>query len=402
MSPFCAVLRFNPNDAPGTETQHAGATPASLRLTSDSERLPLLSNVVQAVLDIVTFARNLLGSRSALAAENLFLRKQLTFFVERERPARRTDNATRFTMVTLSRLFDWKDVLVVVKPDTLIRWHRKGFRLFWRWKSRPKGRPPVPEDLQKLIAEMATANVTWGEERIAHELLVKLGIRVSPRTVRKYIPMGDGRGPKQGPSSQRWATFVRNHARAIVAADFLTVVTARFQVLYVFVVMEVGSRKMLHFNVTAHPSAEWTLQQFREAIPCEHDYRVLIVDRDSKFSEDLRKSVHAMGVRVLRTPRRAPQANAHCERLLGTTRRECLDFLIPLSERHLRRILQSWMTFYNRARPHSSLGPSVPDPAGDVPVDPYVERHGIPTGRCVVSTPVLGGLHHDYRFARAA
>jgi len=139
--------------------------------------------------------------------------------------------------------------------------------------------------------QIATSNVTWGEERIAHELLVKLGIRVSPRTVRKYMPARDdgGRGPQI--SSQRWVTFVRNHAKAIVAADFLTVVTAPFHVLYVFVVMEVGSRKVLHFNVTAQPSAEWTLQQFREAIPCDHHYRLLIVDRDSKFSEELRKSV---------------------------------------------------------------------------------------------------------------
>jgi transposase InsO family protein len=344
--------------------------------------------------DLFSFARNLLRSRSSLAAENLFLRKQLAFFVEREHKPRRTDNATRFTMANLSRLFDWKNALVVVKPDTLIRWHRKGFRLFWRWKSRPKGRPPVPEELRKLIVEMATANVTWGEERIAHELLVKLGLQVSPRTIRKYMParVGGGRGPCV--SSQRWATFVRNHAK--------TIVTARFHVLYVFVVMEVSIRKMLHFNVTAHPSAEWTLQQFREAIPCEHDYRFLIIDRDSKFSKDLRKSVRAMGVKVLRTPRRSPQANAYCERLLGTTRRECLDFLIPLSERHLRRVLLEWRDYYNRARPHSSLGPSVPEPMSDLPVDPGPDRHQIPTGRRVVSTTVLGGLHHDYQIDTAA
>ncbi len=208
-----------------------------------------------------------------------------------------------------------------------------------------------------------------------------------------------GRGPQI--SSQRWATFVRNHAKALIAADFLAVVTARFHVLYVFVVMEVGSRKVLHFNVTAQPNADWTLQQFREAIPYDHDYRFLIVDRDSKFSEELRKSVRAMGVKVLRTPRRAPQANAYCERLIGTTRRECLDFLIPLSEPHLRRVLRSWVTYYNRARPHSSLGPNVPDPTSDLPVDPP-DRHHIPLGRRVVSTPVLGGLHHDYRFDTAA
>jgi transposase InsO family protein len=195
---------------------------------------------------------------------------------------------------------------------------------------------------------------------------------------------------------------VRNHAEATVAADFFDVVTVGFRVLYAFVVMEIGTRKMLHCNVTAHPSAEWTLQQFREAIPCEHDYRFLIVDRDSKFSKDLRKSVQALGVRVLRTPRRTPQANGYCERLIGTTRRECLDFLIPLSGKHLRRILRAWVSFYNRARPHASLGPSVPETKGDLPVDPGRDRHGIPTGRCVVSTPVLGALHQDYRLDLAA
>ncbi len=154
----------------------------------------LYSDILHVVIDVIAFGQNLVRSRSALAAENLFLRKQLTFFVEREQTPRRTDNATRFTMATLSWLFDWREALVVVKPDTLIRWHRKGFRLFWQWKSRPKGRPPVPVDLQKLIMQMATSNVTWGEERIAHELLVKLGIRVSPRTVRKYMPARDDGG----------------------------------------------------------------------------------------------------------------------------------------------------------------------------------------------------------------
>ena len=258
----------------------------------------LLSNIVPAFVNALALARNLVRSQGALAAENLFLRKQLTFFVEREQTPHHTDNVTRFTMAALARLFDWKNALVVVKPDTPVRWHRKGFRLLWRWKSRHKGRPPVPEELKKLIVEMAFANVSWGEERIAHELLVKLGVRVSPRTVGKYMPSRDDSDRDASHSSQCWSTFVRNHAKAIIATDFLTVVTARFQFLYVLVVMEVGTRKMTHVNVTTHPSAEWTLQQFREAIPCEHDYRFVIVDRDTKFSEDLRKSVRAMGVRV--------------------------------------------------------------------------------------------------------
>ena len=260
----------------------------------------------------------------------------------------------------------------------------------------------MPEELKKLIVEMAIANVSWGEERIAHELLVKLGIRVSPRTVRKYIPSRDDNDRGARHSSQGWATFVRNHAKVIIAADFLTVVTARFQFLYVLVVMEVGTRRIIHVNVTTNPTAEWTLQQFREAIPCEHDYRFVIVDRDTKFSEDLRRSVRAMGVRVLRTPPFAPQANCYCERLIGTTRRQCLDFLIPLSENHLGRVLAEWRDYYNQARPHSSLGPNVPEPAPKVLLDPARHRHRIPGGRRVVSTSVLGGLHHDYQLARDA
>jgi putative transposase len=171
-------------------------------------------------------------------------------------------------MATLSRMFGWRDAFWNVKPDTLIGWHRKGFRLFWRWKSRPKGRPRLPKDLRQLIREMAAANATSGEERIANELKLKLGIRVSPRTVGKYLRTG---GPVRTPDpKQRWLTFVHNHAQVIVACDFFVVVTATFRTLYVFVIMELGTRRILHHNLTAHPTAEWTLQQFREALLGEH------------------------------------------------------------------------------------------------------------------------------------
>jgi hypothetical protein len=196
-------------------------------------------------------------SRTALAAENLFLRKQLAFYQERKVVPRRFDNVSRFILVLLSRLFAWKDALVNVTPKTFIGWHRAGFRLFWRWKSRP-GRPPIPLELRALIREMARDNPGWGEERIANELLLKLGIQVSPRTVRKYMP----KRPKGQPrGDQRWSTFVANHAKAIVACDFLTVVTATFKCLYVFVIIEIGTRKLLHIHVTDHPTAAWTLQQ---------------------------------------------------------------------------------------------------------------------------------------------
>jgi transposase InsO family protein len=260
-----------------------------------------------------------------------------------------------------SRFFDWKAALVVVKTATFIRWHRKGFKLYWRWKSRG-GRPPLPTEIRQLIDRMVRENVTWGEERIADELSLKLGIWVSPRTVRKYWPR-QPRDPGRGrASSQHWRTFVKNHAQGIVACDFLVAVTVRFRVLFVFVAMEVGSRRILHSNVTAHPTADWTLQQFREAIPGGQGYQFLIHDRDSIFSSELDEELsRSFRLRVLRTPVRAPKANAYCERLIGTMRRECLDFIIPMNERHLRKTLRSWMAHYNKGRPHSSLGPGIPE-----------------------------------------
>ena len=330
-----------------------------------------------ALIDLTRLVLLAAHSRRALAAENLFLRKQLALFQERKVRARRPDDATRWTMATLSRMFHWRDALVNVKPDTLIRWHREGFRLFWRWKSRSVGRPRLPKDLQGLIRRMATENPTWGQERIANELWLKLGIRVSPRTIQKYLS-GEGPGRKPDPK-QRWLTFVRNHAKVMVACDFFVVVTARFHILYVFVVMELGTRKILHHNVTAHPTAEWTMQQFREALPGDHRYRFMIHDRDRIFSRELDEAVGAMGLRVLRTPVQAPKANSICERFVGTARRECLDFLIPLNERHLKLILKSWVTHFNRSRPHMSLGPGIPAPLQQ-PLPKNPTPYSIPAG----------------------
>jgi putative transposase len=192
-----------------------------------------------------------------------------------------------------------------------------------------------------LIRRMARDHPSRGEERIANELLLKLGLRVSPRTMRKYMPKHFDRGWNHGIPSQRWRTFVRNHAQAIVACDFCMVMTATFRLLYVFVLMEHATHRILHVNVTAHPAALWTLQQLREAIPSDHSYRFLIHDRDSIFSHQLDKHVRHMGLRILKTPPQSAQANALCERLLGTLRRECLDYLIPLSENHLWYILKA-------------------------------------------------------------
>jgi hypothetical protein len=201
------------------------------------------------VVDLIALLRVATKSRSALVAEILFLRKQLALFQERDVRPHRAEDSARWLMAHLSRLFDWRSALVVVKPDTLIRWHRKGFRLFWRWKSKSAGRPALPKNLQELIRKMAAENPTWGEEHIANELKLKLGVRVSPRTVRKYLANYRGRTPDP---SQGWLTFVHNHAQAIVACDFFVVFTAHFRILYVMVIMELGRRQILHQNVTAH------------------------------------------------------------------------------------------------------------------------------------------------------
>ncbi len=309
---------------------------------------------------------------------------------------RRVDAATRVSLMLLSRLFNWRSALVVVRPETMIRWHRMGWGLFWRLKSWP-GRPSIPPPIQALIYRIAGENPSWGEERIANELLLKLGIRVSPRTVRKYLPWRP-RGRPRG--DLRWSTFLRLHARGLIACDFFVAVTARFRLLYVLVVIEHDSRRLVHFNVIAHPSAAWTLQQLREVVGYQDRYKFLLHDRDSIFASHLDESIRKLGVRMLKSPPRCPKGNAICECVIGTIRRECLDWLIPLSESHLRSILKAWTTHYNGGRPHMALGPGVPDPPAAPPQDlDRKSRHGLPEGVAIRAKPVLDGLHHEYSLA---
>src|SRR6516162_5784931 len=305
-------------------------------LWHDCDVMPAARIFLRLIADFVVYLGLLIRRRKVIAAENLFLRRQLALYQERKVDPRRIDPATRITLALLSKLFNWRDAFVVVQPKTLIRWHRAGFRLLWHWKSKP-GRPPIPAELRRLIREMSRDNLLWGEERIANELLVKLGIRVSPRTVRKYMRRKPGRGPR---GDQRWRTFLRNHAAAIVACDFCVAVTASFRVLYIFVIIEHASRRLLHWNVTSNPTAAWTLQQLREAIASDHPYRFLVHDRDSIYTQALDTSITNLRLRVLKTPHRSPKANSLCERLIGSLRRECLDWAIPLSEGHLRSLLK--------------------------------------------------------------
>jgi putative transposase len=363
----------------------------------------LLHHFVQVVWTLLALLGNTacfwllcLRPSVALAAENLFLRKQLALYQERHIKPQRATEATRLALVWLGCWFDWCQALAVVQPETFTRWHQQGFRLFWRWQSGP-GRPPIPPDLQALIRRMARENPSWGEERIANELWLKLGLRVSPGTIRQYLPkrLHPGRGKRA--TTQRWQTFVRNHAQAIVACDFCVVVTATFRLLSVFVVMEHATRRILHTNVTAHPTASWTLQQLREAIPADHTYRCLIHDRDSIFSQQLNQGIHHLGLRVRKTPVRTPQANALCERLIGTLRRECMDYLIPFSAHHGGRVLTQWVRHDNVGRLHMALGPGMPQPRVGLPAPLQEQRHRWPAHGYVVARPILGGLHHEYR-----
>jgi len=218
--------------------------------------IALFQILLRVLVDLIALTALAFRQRRATAAEILVLRRQIALYKKRGIKPRRIDSVTRIALVILSRFFHWRDALVVVRPETMVRWHRAGWKLFWRLKSRP-GRPPIPLKIQALIRRMANENPSWGEERIANELLLKLGIQVSPRTVSKDLP----RRPRGGPRGDlRWSTFLRLHAPGIIACDFFVAVTATFRLLYVFVVIEHCSRRLIHCNVTAHPSAAWTLQ----------------------------------------------------------------------------------------------------------------------------------------------
>src|ERR1700730_15148156 len=357
--------------------------------------LLLARTIIGVASDVLRLILSFLYSSGAIRAQNLVLRKQLASYIERGIKPRRADHATRVSLALFSRLFDWRDAVVIVRPSTVVRWRRLGWRIFWRLKCR--GRPRIPPELRSLIRRMAAENPLWGEERIANELLVKLGIRVSPRTVGKYMPK---RPPGKPRGDQRWSPFPKNHAKPILACDFFVAVTATFRMLYVFVVIEHGTRRLAHVNVTAHPSADWTLQQLRAVVGEESRHQYLIHDRDKIFAKHLDDSIRALGIEVLRSPVASPKANSICERVIGTIRRECLDWMIPMSEAHLRSTLREWATHYNQGRPHSALGPGVPDPPGKHQVIPKLgTRHCLAADALVLAKSVLGGLHHEYSLA---
>jgi transposase InsO family protein len=269
-------------------------------------------------------------------------------------------------------------------PDTLVRWHRKGFRLYWGWKSRRRqgGRPAVDPEVRELIRRMSRNNIGWGAPRIHGELQM-LGIQISESTVAKYMIR------YRNPPSQTWRTFLDNHVSDLVSVDFFTVPTATFRVMYVFVILHQERREIIHFNATYHPTAEWTAQQVVDAFPFDTAPRYLIRDRDCIYGARFRNRAKSLGIEEVITAPRSPWQNPYVERLIGSIRRECLNHVIIFNERHLRQQLESYGTYYHEVRTHLSLDKQSPVPRS---VEP-------PGQGKVVAIPHVGGLHHEYRRA---
>lgn len=353
-------------------------------------------------------ALDLCCSKQQLIVENALLRQQL-IVLRRQVNRPQLNNTDRALLVLLaSKLRAWKNALLIVQPDTLVRWHRQGFRLFWKRKSKSNSRQPkLPAETVELIKQMAQANRLWGAERIRGELL-KLNIKVCKRTIQKYMRQARRSGPSGRKPNQNWSTFLRNHAHQVWACDwffgcaeFRPVYDLFFRPLFIFVIIELGSRRVVHFRITRSPTDEWVAQMersvvLREATPYGDAPRFLIRDNDSKYGEKFSRMAEVGGIDVLRTPYKAPRANAFCERFLGTARRECLDHILILGEKHLHQVVKEYVQYYNSARPHQRIGQTIPEL-----VRPGLQ--GLPSvdgaDPKIISFPILGGLHHDYRRA---
>src|SRR5213594_1186688 len=316
-----------------------------------------------------------------LALENLALRQQLaTWKVRRPRP--RLTAMDRIFWVILSRLWrNWRSSLRVVRPETVVGWHRQGFGRYWAWKSRRRrGRPTIRTELRDLIRRISRANPLWGAPRIHGELL-KLGLTVSQATVSKYMVR------HRRPPSQVWRAFLKNHAKDLIALDFFTVPTATFRVLFVLAMLSHGRRRLVHFNVTEHPTADLTARQLMiEACGLEESPRHLIRDRDQVYGERFSRQARILDIREAVIAPRSPWQNAYAERVIGSIRRECLDHVVVISERHLREILSKYVDYYNGTRTHLSLSKDAPKPRTVQP----------PSHGRVVAVPRVGGLHHEY------
>src|ERR1700704_3050790 len=318
-------------------------------------------------------------SMNRLAAENAALRHQLIVLQRRVRGRVRLTNGDRLFFVQLFRWFpSVLKAITIVRPETLVRWHRAGFRRYWRWKSCSLGgRPKIAADLRALIRQMSAENPLWGAPRIHGELL-KLGFEVAQSSVAKYI------GKRCGPPSQGWCIFLRNHAPDIAAMDLFVVPTIGFDLLYVLIIVRLARRDLVWINVTTNPTAEWIARQITEAFPWAEAPRYLIRDRDQVYGTLVPRRLRAMGIRDKPIAPGSPWQNGFAERLIGSIRRECVDHVVVLGEAHLRRILKSYAAYYNELRTHRSL-------QKDAPVSRPVQQTGV-----ISSRAILGGLHHLY------
>jgi transposase InsO family protein len=346
--------------------------------------------VLESLLSLIAAVRVFFRNRSDTALEVLALRQQLAV-LKRKRPRPPLNSFDRLFWTTLHRIWSrWTDVLVLVKPETVVGWHRQGFRLYWRWRSRPRGgRPKITDEIRGLIRRLAEENPDWGAPKI-HGELQKLGFVVSERSVARYLR----RIRRRGDPGQRWLSFLQNHREVIAAFDFFTVPTVTFKLLYCFFVIEHGRRRILHFNITPHPTAEWVVQQLREAFPECAPYRYVILDRDATFDADVITLLKATGLEPKRTSVRAPWQNGIAERFVGSCRREVLDHVIALNEQHLRRLIRDYVSYYHQDRIHDSLEKDTPNRR------PVEQRPA--ANAAVISNVRLGGLHHRYSWEKVA
>ena len=324
-------------------------------------------------------AADLVKSRARLEAEILLLRHQLNLALQHTPPRVRLRGGDRALMVWMVRIWpSLLDVVRVVQPETVLRWHRAGFRIYWRRKSRKRGgRPRIDRGLRDLIRRMSQENPLWGASRIHGELLM-LGFEVAQSTVSRYMKRG------RRPPSQSWNTFLHNHANAIAAIDLCIVPTVTFERLFAFLVVGHGRRRLLWVEVTRHPTAEWLARQMTEAFPWTSAPAYLVRDNDGSYGQVFRARVSAMGIRDRPISPRSPWQNGIAERLIGTLRRECLDHVVVFGESHLRSVLLAYTPYYNHMRPHRSL-------QKDAPLRRAIQRIGE-----VAAIPILSGLHHQY------
>jgi putative transposase len=328
-------------------------------------------------------------SRRSLLLEVLALRQQLTV-LKTKHPQPRLALPDRIFWVVLRRLWSgWKGALVIVRPETVIGWHRGGFKLYWAWHSRRRrrrGRRATPREVRDLIFRMVAENPTWGAPRIHGELKM-LGFDLSERTVLRWMP----KAPRNPEPAKRWEAFLNNHREAIAAMDFFTVPTLTFGALHCFFVIAHDRRRILHCNVTRHPTSAWVSQQLRDAFPYDAVPGYLIFDRATNFNAEVLSTIKSFGIEPKRTSFRSPWQNGVAERFVGNCRRDVLDHVIVLNERHLKRLMTEYIRYYHDDRTH--LGLEKQTPAGRLAVR---SEHQI--GR-VTSMPRLGGLHDRYDFA---